>query len=211
MEIQYSCPLCSHQADSFFEDYFHCPNCDLRFLHPKRRLTAQAEKGRYDLHNNNFEDRAYRNFLLPLAEAVRSKIAPGAKGLDFGCGPAPVLAHILDEMGFETKIYDPFFHPAKEALADVYDFICVSEVVEHFYDPRKELKNLHALLQPGGLLAVMTAIYSSKIDFSSWYYRKDPTHVVFYSQATFSWIAQHLNFSTPTFCGDRIALLLKGR
>lgn len=211
METQYPCPLCSHQADPFFEDYFHCPNCDLRFLHPKRHLTAQAEKGRYDLHTNSFEDHAYRNFLFPLAEAVRTTTPPGAKGLDFGCGPAPVLAHILDEMGFATKIYDPFFYPDKEALSQAYDFICASEVVEHFYEPAKEFENLHSILKPGGLLAIMTAIYSPKIDFSNWYYRKDPTHVVFYSQVTFSWIAQHLDFNAPTFSGDRIVVLMKGR
>ena len=31
--------------------------------------------------------------------------------------------------------------------------------------------------------------------FADWYYIRDPTHVAFYCQATFEWIAQHDNLT----------------
>ena len=34
----------------------------------------------------------------------------------------------------------------------------------------------------------MTDIYDENIDFSSWYYKNDPTHIFFYHMKTFEWI-----------------------
>lgn len=207
MKLQLPCPLCANEASEFYPHYYHCPVCDLRFLNPTQHLDINSEKARYDLHNNNFEDPNYRNFLSPLAEAVKPLVAKDALGLDFGAGPAPVLADILKQMGFETHVYDPFYHAHPEVLRRAYDFICASEVVEHFYKPLEEFRKLRSLLKPGGVLAVMTAMYTPQIDFASWYYRKDPTHVVFFSQNTFHWLAKNLGFKSPTFKSDRIILL----
>jgi hypothetical protein len=41
----------------------------------------------------------------------------------------------------------------------------------------------------------MTELYNEGIDFASWYYKNDPTHVFFYSQETFEWIKKEFCFS----------------
>jgi SAM-dependent methyltransferase len=203
-----ACPLCGHRDPApLLECYFHCPQCDLRFLNPERRLGPEAEKARYSLHNNSFGDPRYREFLYPLAEAVRLHLEPPAQGLDYGCGKAAVLAEILRDMGYIINIYDPYFADCPEALTCNYNLICASEVVEHFYNPGLEFKRLRQLLRPGGILAIMTAIYDDKIDFGSWYYRRDPTHVAFYSSMTFVCLAKQFGFEVPYFHGDRIVVL----
>lgn len=201
------CPLCESEAHEFITNYFLCGVCDLRFLDPQRRLNRESEKQRYDLHENNFEDPRYREFLRPLAQAVREKLAPPRRGLDFGSGAAPVLADILKQMGFEMFVHDPFFHPDSEVFQRRYDFICASEVVEHLYEPQKEFARLRQSLNGSGLLALMTAVYTPSLDFESWYYRKDPTHVVFYSARTLKWIQQRFLFSWLEIKDDRVVLL----
>lgn len=206
-----SCVLCASEnvepLQSTPGEYFHCLVCDLRYLHPRARLSPAEERVRYDLHNNDPNDSRYLDFLRPLLVALEAQVPAGASGLDFGCGPAPVLADMFRTRGFKVETYDPFFQPQPPAVDAQYDFISSSEAAEHFYDPLREFTRLHAWLKPGGWLGIMTAMVEPQIDFANWYYRRDPTHVVFYSRATFQWLAGHLGFAAPVFASDKIALL----
>lgn len=114
---------------------------------------------------------------------------------------------MFSELGFPTAIYDSFFWPDPTPLKTTYDFIVASEVLEHFYQPMVDLELIWTCLKPGAWLGVMTQIFTPETDFSSWYYRRDPTHVVFYSRQTFQWIATHFGFTKLTYVGERIALL----
>ncbi|MCL4857464.1 MAG: methyltransferase, partial [Flavobacteriales bacterium] len=49
-----------------------------------------------------------------------------------------------------------------------------------------------------GKLICMTDIYNPTIDFASWYYKNDPTHVFIYQKETFEWIKTTFNFSELT-------------
>lgn len=206
------CPLClsssvslAHQEGS--RPYFACAACDLRFLHPSARLSLEQEKVRYLQHNNDITDPEYREFVRPLYEQVREHVPPGATGLDFGSGTGPVLADMLRRGGYEIRLFDPFFQPDAERLLQTYDFIVACEVMEHLFNPSAELRRLRRMLCSGGLLGVMTLLYEEGIDFASWYYRRDPTHVAFYSRATFRWIRRVYGFSRVWFPSGRIALL----
>ncbi len=44
----------------------------------------------------------------------------------------------------------------------------------------------------------MTDLYNEAIDFDSWYYKNDPTHVFFYTKETFEWIREKYNFLNVT-------------
>ena len=70
-----------------------------------------------------------------------------------------------------------------------------TETAEHFYEPNKEFMRLDSLLEKGGWLGVMTNFYNDSIDFEDWYYRKDPTHVVFYTEQTLEVIALMMTWS----------------
>jgi len=170
--------------------YFRCSICALRFLAADQLPAPVEEKEHYDTHENDIKDPRYREFLGRLARPLIEKLAPGASGLDFGCGPGPALAAMFEESGFRMTIYDPFYAPDQNALAQNYDFITLTEVAEHLHHPGKVFHQLDQMLNPGGWLAVMTQLGEDDAHFASWYYRRDPTHVAFYRRATFAHLCQ---------------------
>lgn len=196
-----ACPLCDAVGDELVETedarrYLNCPRCRLIYLHPDQRLPAPDERARYDFHNNNRGDPGYVLFLRRLADPLRERLRPGARGLDFGCGPTPVLSEMLTAAGFPCAAYDPFFSPDKTVLDKQYDFITCSEVVEHAHDPARMFATLQAMLLPGGVLGVMTMFHPGGYAFADWWYRRDPTHVCFYGEATMHWIGEQHDWRT---------------
>lgn len=188
------CPLCHADDVQPFADlrgnrYARCDICRLVFLAPEQRPTPEAERAHYGTHENHPDDPGYRAFLARLTDPLAVRLAPGAEGLDYGAGPGPALARMMEARGFPTRIFDPFFAPDGEALRRTYDFIACSETAEHFHHPAAEFARLDALLRPGGWLGVMTELLDNARDFATWRYARDPTHVCFYHPQTMRWIA----------------------
>ncbi|KUJ80225.1 class I SAM-dependent methyltransferase [Microbulbifer flavimaris] len=191
------CPLCRHPAAQPYHhdqsrDYLQCAHCALVFVPAQFHLSAEQERAFYDLHENDLADSGYRRFLNRCAEPLLQRLPAVSEGLDFGCGPAPLLAQMLEDAGHRVWLYDPFYAAEKSALRRDYDFIVTTEVVEHLAAPGVELEALWALLRPGGLLAVMTKRVMSPERFAGWHYIRDPTHICFFSDDTFRWLAKHL-------------------
>ena len=86
-------------------------------------------------------------------------------------------------------------------LERAYDFVTCTETVEHFRDPSRAFTTLISLVRPGGWIGILTQVLTDEVEFETWYYRLDFTHVSFYSRATLDWIAtQHgleLDFRAP--------------
>ena len=201
------CPLCRTNLTERFvqvdgHDYFRCGLCELRFLGRAYLPSAHEERAQYDLHENAVGDPGYEAFLNRLAEPLKQKLKPGADGLDFGCGPGPALADMMQRAGHAMAVYDPFYAPNKAVLDAQYGFVTCTEVVEHFHDPAREFQRLDALLVPGGWLGIMTCFQTDDARFAAWHYRKDPTHVVFYREATFSWLAEKMGWTIEVPCKD---------
>ncbi len=184
--------------------YFLCDGCGYVFVDPDLRLKQEEEHERYKNHNNNAEDPGYRKFLSKMAEPISAYLKPGSQGLDYGCGPGPTLSKILQEKGFVTADYDPFFFPQEELLSHSYDFIVSTEVFEHMHDPGQEIDRITSMLRNGGILGVMTSFVPA--DFESWYYLRDETHVGFFSRKTFDYIARHWGYRLLE-ATDKIAIL----
>lgn len=188
------CPVCgAPDAEAFFADgprrYFRCAACAARFLDPRAHPRPEEERAQYDTHENSLDDPGYRAFLARLATPLLARLAPGAAGLDYGCGPGPALAQMLRAAGHPMALWDPFYAPDPAPLAGRYDFVTCTEVVEHFHRPAQEFDRLGALLRPGGIIAVMTQFQTDDARFGAWHYRLDPTHVVFYRPETLARIA----------------------
>lgn len=164
--------------------YYRCRDCMATFLEPGQRPDAMTEKAEYDQHRNEVDDTGYRRFLGKLADELTPLLPPSARGLDFGCGPGPALVAMLNESGFSTVGYDPIYARDQTRLLDSYDFITCTEVVEHLHDPAGTFQLLDQCLRPGGWLGVMTCFQTDDERFAQWHYRRDPTHVVFYREAT---------------------------
>jgi hypothetical protein len=177
-----------------------------KFLDPSLYIEAGIEKERYLEHDNRIDDEAYRYFLSRLASPLKEKLSIGDKGLDFGCGHGPALADMFQADGFEVDLYDPFFFPDKKVLSKKYHFISCTETAEHFYNPFKEFNSFDNLLMPGGWLGIMTCFLTTDDAFESWYYRRDPTHVTFYSEKTFEVIAEQRNWDYEIKSKDIVLL-----
>ena len=199
-----SCPLCHnescydyfefHKANNFYK-YYQCNQCSLVFMDKNILLKASDERSRYEHHHNDKRTPGYEKFLRVLINPVLERVTEESTGLDYGSGPYPMLAEIIEEDGYQIEIYDPFFANDSEKLKLTYDYITCCEVAEHFYDPRLEFEKLHELLKPNGVLGIRTEILTSDIDFSKWHYKQDDTHVVFYTPETIKWICNEFNFS----------------
>ena len=106
-------------------------------------------------------------------------------------------------------IYDPVFYPRKCFEGKTYDFIICCEVMEHFQHPSREFELLNSLLKSQGHLVCMTHLYSENMDFDSWYYKNDPTHVFFYGKQSVSYIAKSFGF-TDCKINDRLLVFSNG-
>jgi SAM-dependent methyltransferase len=188
------CPLCGHERVApYYRDalrpYLQCLRCRLVFVSPAYRPSLARERSEYDLHQNDVHDPGYRRFLSRVVTPLLARLPAGARGLDFGCGPGPALAAMLEEAGYSVALYDPYYRPDPAVLEPGYDFICATEVVEHLHHPGRELDRLWRLLAPGGVLGIMTKLVSDRAAFAGWHYKNDVTHVCFFSRDTWAWWA----------------------
>ncbi|MCW9708455.1 class I SAM-dependent methyltransferase [Fodinibius salsisoli] len=213
-----SCILCNYpNVQLFYEDtsehyaskYFQCRRCRLIFVLPKDRPSPKEEFERYETHENDPKDEGYRNFLSQLSNPLSELLEPQSKGLDFGSGPGPTLNIMFEEQGHQMNIYDPFYADHPEVFEETYDFITATEVVEHLHEPGKEFQQLWSCLRPGGYLGIMTKrAKDDEAFFADWHYRLDETHVTFYTQQTFRWIANHWEASI-IYTADRVVIFQK--
>ena len=185
------CLLCYNDSNEIHSDVYECTHCHLVFKNPEVFLDKEAEEARYSNHENTIEDQGYVDFLNRLLLPLKTFIRAPFQGLDYGCGPGPTLSVLLEKEGGEMENYDPIFFPdAHLLLPDFYNVVTSTEVVEHFKHPHYDWKKLIELVSEGGYLGIMTQFYSSKIDYLNWWYKNDPTHVVFYQQETLHYIAK---------------------
>ena len=201
---QYCCPLCKSPETSLVlknkrREYHLCHRCSLTFVPDSFHLTPSEELDRYTKHKNSSDDPNYKKFLMTLVAPLLERIVEGVswKGLDFGSGASDTLSLMMREKGHEFYSYDPFFKDEKTLLETKYDVITCSEAIEHFSNPGLEWEKLWSLLKPNGVLALMTQFRSFEKKFSDWWYIRDLTHVSFFSEATFNWLAErdHLKSS----------------
>jgi len=174
--------------------YEQCSNCDLVSVPDKFILSAEDEKKIYDEHQNDPEDSGYRKFLSRTFNPLSEKISKNAVGLDFGCGPGPALSKMAAETGITMSNYDLYYFNDQALLEKQYDFITMTEVIEHIADPVELLQMLDSILKPKAILAVMTKRVLGKQEFKNWHYKNDLTHIRFYSIETFKWIAKAFNW-----------------
>ena len=137
---------------------------------------------------------------------LSARLLPGATGLDFGCGPGPTLSLMLTEQGFPTAIYDPIYANDPEVLQARYDFISCTEAAEHFTAPGLEFSRIFSMINSQGILAIMTKRVIDRQAFAQWHYKIDPTHVCFFSDETFLWLADRFRCRTEFIDRDVVIL-----
>jgi len=184
------CPMCGEPTTVFSLStkkstlaYHRCGRCGFISLGKQHFVTQAEEKARYLLHRNDMSNPGYMAFLHTfIMKAIAPFKAPGCSMLDFGSGPAPILARKLEEAGYRCDVYDSVFAKTRLWRKRRYDAILLHEVAEHLRVPGTTLAFLAALVDEGGIMAIRTRFLPDSLeDFGPWWYRMDPTHVSFYS------------------------------
>jgi hypothetical protein len=190
---------------------YHCRACELIFKDEAAIVSPESELKVYKQHNNTEENLGYvamfRDFIDKTVMPHKAQIETA---LDFGSGPNPVLAGMLEREGFQTDHYDKFFAPEKVYEGKHYDLITSTEVIEHIADLQGVMQLFSEHLNPGGYLALMTQFHDNTPEqYLKWWYRRDPTHIVFYRPKSFEKVAEKLGLTLRYHDDKKIVLLQK--
>lgn len=213
-----TCKICNfNDLETIYDEkydlnYYHCKNCDTIFQDESGLLRSKAEeKSSYDTHNNSADCDGYVNMFR---EFIEKSIAPlnlnFESALDYGCGPGPVLASLLNEFVPIVKTYDRIYPFSPDFDQYEYDLITSTEVFEHFNKPLKSIEHVLAFLKPGGILSIITQFKpSSNEEFLKWWYRRDETHITFYSLKSFEFICDIFGLELIYTDNKKIVVLRK--
>jgi len=212
----HQCKIC--QADvSLLSDskkelsYYRCCSCGFVYLDDKFIVDKESEKSQYDMHENSFESAGY---VKMFEDFIEKAILPYEKdinnSLEFGCGSGPVLAELLRRKGLSVDIYDLYFYPKKVYEGKTYDLITSTEVFEHLRNPIEVLKLLVEHTNDKGYIVLMTK-FPPKDDkeFLAWWYRRDPTHISFFTPESFEVMAEKVGLKVLKIIDNNIVVFQK--
>ena len=211
-----ACKICSQEAVSFFDEgmqveTYWCEECHFCFKDEKSIISLEAEQKVYEQHENSIENAGYvamfRDFIMKTITPHKDEIQ---NILEFGSGPTPVLSQILTQDGFNVHSYDKFFAPQKIYKNKVYDLITSTEVIEHIAEPHELFDFFNQHLRSGGYLALMTQFLPQEREaYLKWWYRRDPTHLSFFTPKALQHLAQQHGFNLHYHDDKKVILLRK--
>jgi dolichol-phosphate mannosyltransferase len=163
---------CTSEGHGDFTNIVRCRDCGLIYENPREKETAiesqytQVEDPVYERETGG----RIRTFSR-LLDRLESFSAPG-RLVDIGCytgvfldlarrrgwqglgiEPSQWAARKAQEKGLEV-INAPF--RKTDLMAETYDAVTLWDVIEHLHDPLGELRAVHRILRPGGLLGMST-------------------------------------------------------
>ena len=217
LKAMYLCKLCQASTTSITDTkkelvYYRCESCGFVSLDDKYMIDKIEEKSKYDQHNNSLENEGYvqmfEDFIDLGIEPYRNNIQTA---LDFGSGPTPVLAELLERRGLVVDIYDLYYAPKKVYEDKMYDLITSTEVFEHLCKPLDSLELLAKHTKHNGYIVLMTK-FPPKDDkeFLSWWYRRDPTHISFFTPKSFEVMAKKVGLKILKIINKNIVVLQRG-
>jgi len=207
-----NCLICSNKTEEFLDEksnirYFECKKCNFIMKSKDSFVDFNEQKKRYDLHQNSEDNLGYREYFNRFIDFVLPSIEKPKSALDFGCGATSLLSKILEEKSINCNFYDPIYYP-NNLYNKSYDLILSVEVFEHLHNPRETLKTLVEKLNPNGYLAVQTAFHpEDREKFLKWYYKLDPTHIIFFSPNTFEKLAQEFGLEVIKYDEKQMILM----
>lgn len=210
-----NCKICDCDTKAFDDvelqkQFYICPNCHCITLDPRFYLSLERENSLYNNHHNSLENEGYVKMFEDFLDYFWNDLRCKEKALDFGSGPTPVLAELLRRRGVKVDYYDKFYQPIQCFTNQTYDFITSTEVFEHLDDPVATLSLLSQHLKPKGFIALMTLFHTNdEVAFLKWWYRRDPTHITFYTAHTLKILAHKCGLEVLKTEGKRVALLQK--
>lgn len=213
------CKICGEKTRTILHEklkasYHCCSFCEFISKDENSMITQEKELKIYNSHNNSIEDVGYVNFLVEfLKDAVFKFVDKVEIGLDFGSGPSPVLAMLLErDYCIPMDIYDYFYAPQKIYQNKKYDLITTTEVVEHLKDPLYYFNLFKEHLKDDGVLAVMTLFHpENDKKFLDSHYVRDKSHISFFTPKTLKLIAEKTGLEMIYDNGQRYSTFRKAK
>jgi SAM-dependent methyltransferase len=142
-----------------------------------------------------------------------------ATALDFGCGNGAFIRYLRGK-GIETLGVDPvhvdndmspYVYSSLDDLSEKrFDVITAFEVFEHLDRPDDTISQLLSHLEENGFVYITTALTNRALTsircFQHWIYQKDPTHIGFFHERTFEWLAARHGLEIHVFRYDSVVL-----
>ncbi len=210
------CKICQASTsmlnDSKKELYYHrCLSCGFLYLDENFIVDKEREKRQYDMHENSFESLGYVKMFEDFIEkAIVSYEKNIVTALEFGCGSGPVLAELLSRKGMCVDKYDLYFYPEKVYEGKQYDLITSTEVFEHLKKPMEVLEMLVKHTAPNGYIVLMTKFPpKDDTEFLAWWYRRDPTHISFFTPKSFEVMAEKVGLKVLETIDKNIVVFQK--
>jgi len=210
------CKICQADTNMMTDvkknlSYYRCGTCGFVYLDDEAVIDTKSEKRHYELHNNSFECTGYVEMFEKFIDVAVTPYAKDAQtALEFGCGSGPVLAELLRRRGLDVDQYDLYFYPKKVYEGKRYDLITSTEVFEHLKEPMKILRMLTQHITQNGYLVLMTK-FPPKDDelFLNWWYRRDVTHIGFFTPKSFELMANEVGLHIVTIIDENIVVFQK--
>lgn len=210
------CKICQNNTISFFhqslsKDYFYCNACEFISLHDTFVVDLEKEKAQYGNHHNSLENEGYVKMFEDFMDLFWDRLTcKEIHALDFGSGPTPVLAKLLERRGATVDCYDKFYQPETIFETQTYDLITSTEVFEHLENPLETLKMLTNHLKPNGIIAIMTLFHPNNTElFLKWWYPRDPTHISFFTCKTLDILGKKCGLKRISEDGKRVVVFQK--
>lgn len=135
---------------------WRCSGCGSLHNLERRDLTPFYEDYPYARRQlDGFTRRVFDAYIRRLS---RHGVAPSGALLDYGCSQGLLLDHLRARGFVNCAGFDPYSSRYRDptVLEQRYDTVICQDVIEHVEDPLALLRELAALLRPGGLLCVGT-------------------------------------------------------
>ncbi|CAA6803170.1 MAG: Putative methyltransferase associated with DUF414 [uncultured Campylobacterales bacterium] len=209
------CKICENKTRELKDikkslTYFRCNSCGFTSLDEKNIVDKNTEKKHYEKHENSFEDLGYVKMFEDFVDVAVKPLGAIQTALEFGCGFAPVLCSLLEKRGITVHKYDYYFHPVKIYENKKYDLITSTEVFEHLKDPLITFDLLTKCLSEDGYLVLMTKFtLNNDQEFLKWWYRRDITHISFFTPKSFEVIASKFGLKVLKTINENIVVFKK--
>lgn len=207
--VSMQCKICQHETKKLTHPsnghIFHeCVNCHFIANDSTFYLNDKMEFQQYEQHENSIDDPRYVAFFEKfLTAAVFPFVNEGKKAFDYGSGPSPVLARLLErDYGYNTAIYDLYYSPERIYPGQTFDLITTTEVVEHIPEPLDVFAELKTLMKEDSILAVMTLFHpEDEKKFWGWHYIRDFTHISLFTPKAMESVAEKVGLEI-VYCDD---------
>jgi 2-polyprenyl-3-methyl-5-hydroxy-6-metoxy-1,4-benzoquinol methylase len=103
-----------------------------------------------------------------------------------------------------SNVLDPI-----DTLSEAFDVVFSTECFEHFHQPAQTISEIMTMVKKGGYLGIMSEVWTETDRFSSWYYTRDDTHVIFFHEETFDWLCAKHGLRRIWSDGKRTTILQK--